>query len=83
MKMEKTDDKQRGLYEKYYIERCDGKSAPGKKHYGCDYFVLDLTHDPYAIPALSIYAEACAAKYPLLSAALKQKLQKLNTKKEG
>jgi len=47
-----------GLYEKFKVERTDGSSAPGKKHDGCRYFVLDITHDPLAAPALIAYAKA-------------------------
>lgn len=60
-------DKTRGLYEKFRVERTDGKSAPGEKHDGCEYFVLDVTHDPYAADALRAYAHASAAEYPLLA----------------
>lgn len=67
-------DKTRGLYGKFRIERVDGKSAPGEKHDGCDYFVLDLTHDPHAATALRAYAASCAADYPLLAADLRAKL---------
>lgn len=45
----------KGLYAKFQVERTDGRSAPGEKHDGCEYFVLDLTHDPHAIPALKAY----------------------------
>lgn len=48
----------RGLFRKFVVERTDGKSAPGRKHDGCEYFVLDLTHDQRAIPALRAYAGA-------------------------
>ncbi len=60
-------DKTRGLYNKFSVVRMDGKSRPGAKHDGCEYFVLDLTHDPYAKPALLAYATACANEYPKLS----------------
>ena len=63
-------DRTRGLYGKFYVERTDGKSAPGEKHHGCEYYVLDLMHDKYAVPALRAYAEHCQAEYPLLAAAL-------------
>lgn len=56
------DDKDRGLYCKYSrIERSDGQSAPGGKHHGCQLFVLDLTHDQHAIPAILAYADSCEA----------------------
>lgn len=61
-----------GLYEKYYVERTDGSSRHGGKHERCDYFVLDLTHDRYALSALRAYAEACEAEYPRLAADLRQ-----------
>ena len=56
-----------GLYQKYMVYRTDGQSARGEKHYACDYFVLDWTHDKFAIPALAAYAEACQATYPELA----------------
>ena len=57
--MDKLERKEMGLYNKFKVERVDGKSAKGKKHDGCEYFVLDLTHDPHAIPALEAYKESC------------------------
>jgi hypothetical protein len=57
----------RGLYKKFRVERTDGQSAGGEKHYGCSYFVLDLDHDPAAIPALLAYADACELRYPQLA----------------
>lgn len=60
-------DKYRGLYEKFEVTRKDGQSQPGEKHNDCEYFVLDLTHDEFAGPALVAYAQACAEKYPKLS----------------
>jgi hypothetical protein len=44
-----------GLIGKYHVERTDGSSVEGQKHHGCQYFVLDLTHDPLAFPALAAY----------------------------
>ncbi|MCR4341898.1 MAG: hypothetical protein NUW01_18635 [Gemmatimonadaceae bacterium] len=61
-------DSTRGLYNKFKnIERTDGQSGPGGKHEHCDYFVLDVTHDKHAGPALLAYAESCKAEYPLLA----------------
>ena len=60
-------DNTRGLYGKFNVERVDGKSATGEKHDGCEYFVLDLTHDPHALPALRAYVESCRGDYPLLA----------------
>ena len=60
-------DKKRGLYGKFHIARVDGTDAAGKKHDGCEYFVLDITHDPHAIRALHAYAASCHREYPLLA----------------
>lgn len=48
-------DRTRGLYEKFHVERVDGKQ---EKHADCDYFVLDVTHDPHAVVALEAYVES-------------------------
>ena len=61
----------RGLHAKYRVERTDGSSARGEKHENCDYFVLDVTHDSYALPALRAYADGCAAEFPTLAADLR------------
>jgi len=63
-------DTVRGLYTKYLVERVDGSSMPGGKHHKCFYYVLDTDHDPFAIPALQAYANACRDKYPKLAADL-------------
>ena len=60
-------DRNRGLYEKFMVERRDGSSEPGGKHHDCLYYVLDLSHDKYAVPALRAYAEHCKAEYPALA----------------
>lgn len=69
-------DRAKGLYQKFHVERRDGKSAPGAKHHGCEYFVLDMTHDLFAIPAVLAYVEACKREYPLLAKDLLAKLPK-------
>lgn len=53
-------DKTRGLYPegKFVVLRKDGTDAPNGKHDGCQYFVLDVTHDQHAVPALRAYAES-------------------------
>lgn len=68
----KTNAEQ-GLYRKFDVRRLDGSDEPGGKHYGCEYFVLDLTHDPHAPAALRAYAQACAHTHPPLSADLQQR----------
>lgn len=61
------DDKNRGLYNKFKVERVDGRSAPGEKHANCSYLVLDLMHDPFARDAAIAYADSCEQGYPLLA----------------
>jgi len=70
--MRSDADKGRGLYRKYKIERTDGGHEPGKRHDGCAYFVLDLTHDQFAAPALLAYASACEDEFPQLAADLRE-----------
>lgn len=70
-------DPNRGLYAKFNVSRTDGTSAPGGKHDGCDYFVLDLTHDPFALPALIAYERACRDHYPVLTADLREKIRQM------
>jgi hypothetical protein len=60
-----------GFYQKYLVERTDGSSAPGGKHHGCRYFVLDLDHDRNAIPAILSYADSCEQQEPSLAADLR------------
>lgn len=77
--MHHEDDRDRGLYRKFWVERTDGQSAPGRKHDGCEYYVLDLTHDPLAVPALGAYAAAArAAGFALLADDLEAKLRRLS-----
>lgn len=61
------NDEKRGVYGKFVVTRTDGSSEPGGKHAGCAYFVLDLEHDPFALPALHAYADACEATHPELA----------------
>jgi hypothetical protein len=63
-----------GVVEKFHVYRVDRRDNPGQKHHGCEYFVLDLTHDPFAMAALAAYAAACECEYPQLSADLKGKV---------
>lgn len=55
-------DTDKGLYNKYEVKRIDGK--PGREN--CQYFVLDLCHDPHAKPALEAYINALPKEYHLL-----------------
>lgn len=63
-----------GLYNKFNVTRTDGTDAPGGKHHGDEYFVLNLTTDKNAISALATYADTCAADYPALAADLRSKV---------
>ena len=71
-------DKNKGLYQKFDVRRTDGGSEPGQKHHGCDYFVLDLTHDKHGRAALAAYANACEHEYPHLAADLRAKLSDMD-----
>lgn len=76
-------DPKRGLYEKFHIERMDGKHDPGEKHERCEYFVLDLEHDRHAVPALRAYAESCREEYPLLARDLDKIVAEIAALKEA
>ncbi len=66
-------DKSRGYYQKYIVERVDGKPVTWT-------FVLE-EHDPFAIPALKAYAEACEkAGYLELAGDLLLKIDELESK---
>jgi hypothetical protein len=69
-------DRQMGLYNKYDIKRSDGTDGPGGKHEHCEYFVLDLTHDPHARPAIAAYAESCEIEFPRLARDLRELLER-------
>ena len=60
-----------GYYEKFEVRRKDGRDAPGGDRAGAEYFTLDLTHDPFARPALQAYADAAAEELPDLVADLR------------
>lgn len=64
---QRTTDETRGVFRKYDVTRTDGSSRAGGKHEDCAYFVLDLEHDPFAIPALKAYAKACRMTHPALA----------------
>lgn len=66
-------DEQQGLFRKFDVRRTDGSSEPGGKHEGCEYFVLDLDHDPLARVALQAYADACDSTHPQLSQDLRRR----------
>ena len=58
----------KGLYSKYHVNRVDGRDIrPGDKHYRCEYFALDLSHDPAARKAAIKYAGFILAEKPDLA----------------
>ena len=72
--MNAPDQHKLGLYNKFTVSRVDGTDIPGGKHHGDEYFVLNLTTDRNALPAIAAYAEACAADYPILADDLRAKV---------
>jgi len=66
-------NREQGLFRKFNVSRTDGSDFPGGKHDGCDYFVLDMTHDPYAKAAAAAYANACEGTHPVLAADLRKR----------
>lgn len=62
------------VYGKFDVRRTDGTDAPGQKHDGCRYFVLDVVHDKFATAALLAYAEACKETYPMLAQSIIEEL---------
>lgn len=63
-----------GLFRKFTVQRTDGKDQTIlDKHYNCEYFVLDLTHDPAARVAVKAYAAAIEETHPYLARDLRVK----------
>ena len=63
----------KGLYNKFVVQRTDGSSEPGRKHANCEYFVIDLTHDPSLATHV---ADACESTRPVLARDLRSRLNK-------
>jgi len=57
----------RGLYDKYKVQRTDGRDLPGGDKTNARYFVLDLVNDPYSISALMCYANNAKYDHPELA----------------
>jgi hypothetical protein len=71
-RIENAEDKALGLSShKYRVERLGGTPH---KHDDCEFFVLDWQHDPFTIPAILAYANACEAEYPALAEDLRRKM---------
>lgn len=73
----RADDPRPGSYLKFWVRRTDGGSREGEKHEECDYFVLDLSHDKFAKPALLAYAAACEGEKPELAADLRREVEEM------
>lgn len=70
---EDDSDRELGLYNKFTVIRNDGQSEPGRKHFGCSYFVLDMSHDDFAMETIQTYMRACKKEYPKLYEGLRDK----------
>lgn len=64
---EPVNQQHAGVYRKFNVSRTDGRDQPGNDRHGAEYFVLDVTHDKFAKPALAAYAAACRNDYPALA----------------
>jgi len=69
-----VDQKNLGLYNKFYIERTDDRDLIGGDRENAEYLVLDLTYDPHARVAAVAYAKAVETEYPLLARDILDKL---------
>lgn len=65
-----TDKSSKGIMRKFKVERLM-PSSRGINHDDCQYFVLDLDHDPHARTAALAYAESCETAYPNLATDLR------------
>lgn len=78
------DQKEKGLYGKFRVQRVDATDQIGGKHMNCEYFVLDLTHDRFAVQALIAYTESCrAAGYFPLAWDLEKKVVEMEERFKG
>ena len=58
-----------GLKHKFDVTRTDPEAQ--KRHPNCAHFVLDIDHDPHALPALKAYADSAEAEHPVLAEQLR------------
>jgi predicted ester cyclase len=72
-----VEDKRNKLQQKYYVERIDERDRADGDRADSKYFVLDYVHDPYSMPALEAYAQACFKDFPDLSAEIRTLVQQL------
>lgn len=64
---------QQGLFRKFTVSRTDNSDRVGGRHYGCEYFVLDINHDKAAPVALAAYADAIEATHPVLATDMRER----------
>lgn len=75
-----SNNDEKVIYEKFTVRRTDGRDRLGEKHFGCRYFVLDITHDKHAIPALQAYAESCVKESPSLANGILEIIEEIANK---
>ncbi len=73
------EDRRNKLQQKYYVERIDERDRAGGDRVDSKYFVLDYVHDPYSIPALEAYAQACYKDFPNLSEEIRTLVQQIKS----
>lgn len=71
MTADKATKSPKGVYRKYLVKRLRDREG---KHRRCEYFVLDLDHDPHAAAALLAYANSCDEEHPELAADLRSRI---------
>ena len=64
-----------GLTQKFYVVRLDPASQ--RRHRTCRSFVLDIDHDPHALPAIEAYAASVEDKEPELARDLEVIVEKV------
>ncbi len=52
---------------KYQVTRTWNHTDPTKQEEECEYFVLDVTHDPNSKAALVAYVDSCCKTHPQLA----------------
>jgi hypothetical protein len=71
------------LYHKFNVTRADGRDQEGEKHHECKYFVLDVTHDPHALVAVTAYADNIAAMNPIFASILYDWIRRMEEHQAG
>jgi hypothetical protein len=74
-----VEDKRNKLQQKYYVERIDERDRAGGDRVDSKYFVLDYVHDPYSVPALEAYSQACDQDFPNLAAEIRALVKQIRS----